>query len=149
MGFLPESGSLYTSTPPPNRKKSNLQNFFQSPTTPLRRLKTTIYNHHSSTRKPSYHHPPPIKASLFGLKTVCNVCMLGWEWSEPLPPANFLFLRISSGSLPEGRCDVEKKQNACTLIRDKQIALMLIMLNYAKKRYAMKNIGHFGSKLTD
>ena len=53
MGFLPESGSLYTSTPPPNRKKSNLQNFFQSPTTPIRRLKTTIYNHHSSTRKPS------------------------------------------------------------------------------------------------
>ena len=51
MGFLLESGRLYTSHLPPNRKKSNLHKFLKSPMTPLRHRKTIIFNHHHPREK--------------------------------------------------------------------------------------------------
>ena len=52
MGFLLQSGRLYTSPPPPNRKKCNLHKFLEGPMTPIRHSKIAVHNHHPSSFGP-------------------------------------------------------------------------------------------------
>ena len=57
MGFLLESGRLYTSHYPPSRKKSNLHEFLESPVTPIRPCKIAVYNNHPPIFGPHCFQP--------------------------------------------------------------------------------------------
>ena len=89
MGFLLESGRLYTSHIPPNRKKSNLHEFLESPMTPIRPCKIAVYNNHPPIFGPHCFQPWLMPDTCLGLALfMCFIVKL-WKPSWPVPPSLF------------------------------------------------------------